>query len=144
MVQRIGDRFGSTMVIDRRARPSHGYRAVHVLVDVDGRKVEVQIRTAVQHLWAELSEKLSDAFGVAVKYGGGPPAVRSALDHVSLVVSQFESDEAALGESLRSLEAAPTPEVAVELDALQATRRRLLNEARSLLEQAIAQIARLR
>ncbi|MEO6222828.1 MAG: hypothetical protein ABIP90_06225 [Vicinamibacterales bacterium] len=60
-----------TRVIDRRDRPSHGYRAVHIVVQIRERAVEIQLRTALQHLWAEFSEKLSDSFGIEVKYGGG-------------------------------------------------------------------------
>lgn len=40
---------------DRRAEPSFGYRAVHVLFKHDGRRVEVQVRTLLQDLWANLS-----------------------------------------------------------------------------------------
>ncbi|MGH3157770.1 MAG: hypothetical protein ACRDNF_14495 [Streptosporangiaceae bacterium] len=34
--------------VDRRERPSHGYRAYHVIVYEDGVPVEVQIRTKLQ------------------------------------------------------------------------------------------------
>jgi ppGpp synthetase/RelA/SpoT-type nucleotidyltranferase len=37
-------------VIDRREKPSHGYRAVHVIVECGGRMVEIQVRTELQHL----------------------------------------------------------------------------------------------
>jgi ppGpp synthetase/RelA/SpoT-type nucleotidyltranferase len=36
-------------VIDRRAEPMHGYRAVHVIVFPDGAPIEIQVRTAWQH-----------------------------------------------------------------------------------------------
>jgi hypothetical protein len=35
--------------VDRRTGPSHGYRALHVVVRLDGCLVEVQIRTVLQH-----------------------------------------------------------------------------------------------
>ena len=52
--------FPDTQVVDRRNRPSHGYRAVHVIVFVLGKAIEVQVRTALQHRWAQVSERLSD------------------------------------------------------------------------------------
>lgn len=66
-------------VIDRRADPSHGYRAVHIIAKTSGKLVEIQVRTLLQHLWAELSEKLSDVFDPDIKYGGGHDAIRRLL-----------------------------------------------------------------
>jgi ppGpp synthetase/RelA/SpoT-type nucleotidyltranferase len=57
---------------DRRADPSHGYRAVHVVVCVDGVNIEIQIRTLHQHMWANLMERLADRLGRQVRYGGAP------------------------------------------------------------------------
>lgn len=57
---------------DRRANPSQQYRAVHVEVKSGGHDVEVQIRTPLQHLWAELVEKLGDSWGRQIRYGGPP------------------------------------------------------------------------
>jgi ppGpp synthetase/RelA/SpoT-type nucleotidyltranferase len=66
-------------VEDRRAKPSHGYRAVHVIVTTTGARVEIQVRTRVQDTWAQLSEKLADRFGLDVKYGRGPAEVGELL-----------------------------------------------------------------
>src|SRR5262249_50146389 len=49
----------SAEVSDRRKHPSHGYRAVHLIAKADDKQIEVQVRTRLQHLWAEFSEKLS-------------------------------------------------------------------------------------
>jgi putative GTP pyrophosphokinase len=73
----------SGVVIDRRYRPSHGYRAVHVVVEQFEKLIEVQIRTSLQHNWAEFSEKLSDEFGHAIKYGGGNEEISSSLAKLS-------------------------------------------------------------
>jgi len=56
-------------VVDRRATPSSGYRAVHVVMDVGGGYVEVQVRTLLQHLWAEVFERIADKLGREIRYG---------------------------------------------------------------------------
>jgi len=83
--------FPDAMVDDRRERPSFGYRAVHVIVKADGKMAEVQLRTQLQHLWAATSEKLSDLFGVELKYGGGPNEPAALLQQLSQVVQQCDS-----------------------------------------------------
>ena len=57
---------------DRRAEPSHGYRAVHVIISVDDVTVEVQVRTLGQHMWADLMERLADRLGRGIRYGEPP------------------------------------------------------------------------
>jgi ppGpp synthetase/RelA/SpoT-type nucleotidyltranferase len=59
VIARLDKMFDAT-VIDRRVKPSNGYRAVHVVVREVGLPVEVQVRTDLQHVWAESSEKLAD------------------------------------------------------------------------------------
>ena len=59
-------------LIDRREKPSHGYRAVHIVVFEEGTPVEVQIRTKLQDTWAQITEKLGDAWGRGLRYGLGP------------------------------------------------------------------------
>lgn len=55
-------------LIDRRLDPMQGYRAVHVVVRVDQLPVEVQVRTAWQHQWAEFYEKVADRLGRNIRY----------------------------------------------------------------------------
>jgi ppGpp synthetase/RelA/SpoT-type nucleotidyltranferase len=59
-------------VIDRRVQPMHGYRAVHVVPLIDGVPVEIQVRTTLQHEWAELFEKMADVYGRGIRYGEQP------------------------------------------------------------------------
>ncbi|MFE2915741.1 nucleotidyltransferase family protein [Kitasatospora indigofera] len=56
-------------VVDRRIQPSHGYRAVHVIIYPDGMPVEIQVRTRWQHEWADMFEKFADFVGRGVRYG---------------------------------------------------------------------------
>lgn len=55
--------------VDRRTDPRSGYRAVHLIVHVDDLPVEIQIRTELQHEWAEFFEKLADRLGRGIRYG---------------------------------------------------------------------------
>jgi RelA/SpoT family protein len=72
VVERICSEFENHRVVDRRAKPSHGYRAVHVIVQVHGCSVEVQVRTELQNRWAQLAERLGDSWGRQVRYGEPP------------------------------------------------------------------------
>lgn len=47
-----------------------GYRGVHVIVDYDGRRIEVQLRTRVMHAWAVTVERLSASNGQNFKQDG--------------------------------------------------------------------------
>ncbi|HUO09923.1 MAG TPA: hypothetical protein VM008_16585 [Phycisphaerae bacterium] len=54
LVEELKQDFPMAGVKDRRAVPSHGYRALHIIVKVFGKPVEIQIRSALQQLWAEI------------------------------------------------------------------------------------------
>lgn len=92
---RLRNLFAKSSVVDRRLKPSHGYRAVHLIANVQSKPVEIQIRTPWQHRWAELSERLSDAFDPAIKYGGGDPSLVSGLAELSAWIVRIESLESA-------------------------------------------------
>jgi ppGpp synthetase/RelA/SpoT-type nucleotidyltranferase len=46
----------------------------------DGMPVEVQIRTKLQDTWAQITEKLGDAWGRGLRYGLGPDQPDSPTD----------------------------------------------------------------
>jgi ppGpp synthetase/RelA/SpoT-type nucleotidyltranferase len=60
------------VIKDRREEPSYGYKAVHVIVSLDAIAVEVQVRTLLQHVWANVMERLADLFGRQIRYGEPP------------------------------------------------------------------------
>lgn len=75
VVARLGALFAAQGVvkrIDRRADPRQGYRAVHLEVRHEGVTVELQVRTALQHQWAEVFERTADKLGRGVRYGDAP------------------------------------------------------------------------
>lgn len=93
VVASLGASFPGASVIDRRDNPSYGYRAVHIIAEISGKPVEIQIRSSLQHLWAELSEKSSDVLDPSIKYGGGPDEWRSNLTSSSKLVAAYEEFE---------------------------------------------------
>ena len=52
-------------IVDRRAKPVQGYRAVHVIVYPDAFPIEIQVRARPQHECAEWFERLGDQYGGA-------------------------------------------------------------------------------
>jgi len=103
VVASLAQMFSESTVSDRRQKPSNGYRAIHIIVSVNRRAVEIQVRTALQHVWAELSEKLSDLIDPAVKYGGGDPQVKELLSEASLTIAQQERNESRILDLQRSV-----------------------------------------
>ncbi len=85
-------RFPDARIIDRRDKPSSGYRAVHFVPTINDKPIEVQIRTLLQHKWAEVSERLAD-IDRAIKYGQGPETVRKVLDNLSKRIERYEKLE---------------------------------------------------
>lgn len=93
LVATLLDLLPGSKLIDRRQAPSFGYRAVHLVYKGSGAPIEVQVRTALQHAWAEYSEKLSDRLGAEIKYGKGDEQVRTVLDRVSTLIAAIENAE---------------------------------------------------
>lgn len=102
VVSQIIEMFTTDPPVDRRTRPSHGYRAVHVIVNQATKMVEVQVRTLLQHTWADLSEKLADEFGHEIKYGGGSEAISTYLSNLSDAMFDYENAMFEYGKALDS------------------------------------------
>jgi len=94
--------FERTAIVDRRKQPSHGYRAGHVVVEYSGKPIEVQVRTSLQHRWAQLSEKLSDLVDNSIKYGGGDGDIATILSVMSAKIRTHELAEARHSEIMAS------------------------------------------
>jgi putative GTP pyrophosphokinase len=139
MVEQLTQVFGDAEVIDRRKRPSHGYRAVHVVIRINDRLIEVQVRTSLQHLWAELSEKFADVVEPAIKYGGGSDTIRAFLAKSSQFVAHVESREKLLAVGLADSQ---TPgHSVIDVAGLRLTVDSSRAELAELLREAIAALA---
>lgn len=90
LLQTLELMLGQPDIDDKRELPTNGYRAVHVIVRHKGRPVEIQVRTAMQHAWAEISEKLADTFGQSIKYGSGDGRTIEFLASLSKLTAELE------------------------------------------------------
>jgi hypothetical protein len=115
-------------IVDRRLRPSFGYRAVHVVIQCESRFVEIQVRTHHQDDWAQLFERLADQWGRQMRYGEPPDEpdacpidgdgatrqeIVDSLIELSDVLATFDSlaaDSEAWATATRSLADNATPE----------------------------------
>jgi putative GTP pyrophosphokinase len=101
VIVRLRESFDTLTIDDRRKSPSHGYRAVHIIVHSVGKPIEIQVRTSLQHLWAELSEKFSDLIDPAIKYGGGDPDALDSLSVASEEIVEVENYERLLSVAMQ-------------------------------------------
>jgi ppGpp synthetase/RelA/SpoT-type nucleotidyltranferase len=93
LMERLKSVLPKAVVVDRRKQPSFGYRAVHIIATARNKPVEIQLRTEFQHLWAQLSEKLSDVRDPAIKYGGGDSKTQNWLSAISKLIAAIEHRE---------------------------------------------------
>ncbi len=101
MAETVVETFPGSELVDRLAKPSYGYRALHVVVPMGGCLVEVQIRTVLQDLWAQLSEKIGDRVGREIRYGGPPdspakavsPATKKLMDMLQTISGRIAEVE---------------------------------------------------
>ncbi len=125
--------FPGTSIIDRRVDPSYGYRAVHVIAKISGKPVEIQVRTQLQHLWAELSEKFSDVFDPSIKYGRGDRGIRKALEVASEAVAGMEETEQQIPDLRRPIPNKLAEEKIKQFKQVFDSKKRKLAESLSML-----------
>src|SRR5207245_589196 len=70
-----------------------GYRGLHVVVQIGGRFAEIQIRTMLQGLWAQVVEKLDETTGTDLKHGSGPDGALQWLKAFSGRLERVEYGE---------------------------------------------------
>ncbi len=70
-----------------------GYRAKHLVVTIDGLSVEIQVRTTLQHAWADLVERLDRDLGLRTKFGQADPTLAASLKDASDAIAAYERGE---------------------------------------------------
>lgn len=74
-----------------RGRDDTGYRSVHLILKRSGRALELQIRSRIQHYWAESIERTSVIYGYHLKEKEGDPAVIGYFKTLSDVFYELEN-----------------------------------------------------
>lgn len=74
-----------------RGRDDSGYRAVHLILEKDGLKLELQIRSRIQHYWAESIERTSVIYGHNLKELDGNRNVLDYFKYLSDLFYEIES-----------------------------------------------------
>jgi ppGpp synthetase/RelA/SpoT-type nucleotidyltranferase len=90
-----------------RGRDRTGYRSVHLILTRDGVPIELQIRSRVQHYWAESIERTSVIYGYHLKEEEGDPDV---LRYFRCLSDAFYDLEAGRE---------PPPALKIDIDALR-------------------------
>ncbi|WP_321404380.1 RelA/SpoT domain-containing protein [Maridesulfovibrio sp.] len=74
-----------------KGRDTTGYRALHVILSLDGVFIELQIRSRIQHYWSELIERTSVVYGFTLKEQKGDPEVIYYFQQLSSAFYEIES-----------------------------------------------------
>lgn len=86
-------------IIDRRIISNHGYRAVHIELRRNRMRIEIQVRTELQDLWASTSEAFGELVGRGVRYGTAIDLERFSTDE-QILISQIEAGLAGASEKI--------------------------------------------
>ncbi len=73
-----------------KGRDDSGYRARHIVLKKDGYNIELQLRSRIQHYWAETIERTSVVYGHFLKELQGDPLVLEYFKQLSDVLYEFE------------------------------------------------------
>ncbi len=87
-----------------KGRDDSGYRALHILLKQDGTLLELQIRSKIQHYWAESIERTSVVYGHYLKEQEGDRVVLDYFKVLSDIFSCLESGLSPDGKQQAELE----------------------------------------
>ena len=87
------EKFKIIRVVDyrERGRDITGYRALHIIFSRDGFNLELQIRSRIQHYWAESIERTSVIYGYHLKEQEGAPDVINYFKKLSDIFYEIEA-----------------------------------------------------
>ncbi len=74
-----------------KGRDDSGYRAVHLILEKSGARLELQVRSRIQHYWAESIERTSVIYGHYLKELEGDPTVVAYFKCLSDLFYEIES-----------------------------------------------------
>lgn len=113
----------SSLAIERvtdyriKGRDITGYRALHVLLSRGGYKLELQIRSRIQHYWSESIERTSVVYGYYLKENEGDPAVIGYFQRLSDAFFELESGRE------------PSAATKLEIDRLKAASEKIIESS---------------
>jgi ppGpp synthetase/RelA/SpoT-type nucleotidyltranferase len=99
-------------------RDDTGYRALHMILDREGLKIELQLRSRAQHHWAESIERTSVIYGQHLKENEGDQAVLDYFKCLSHVFYELECSRE------------PSPQEKMDLDDRRERAEQLIDEAK--------------
>lgn len=100
-------------------RDDTGYRALHMILERDGVKIELQLRSSAQHHWAESIERTSVIYGKHLKENEGAPLVLDYFKQLSHVFYELECSRE------------PTPQEKMALDEIRESAEQIIHNTRN-------------
>jgi hypothetical protein len=73
-----------------KGRDESGYRSAHLILEREGKTIELQLRSRIQHYWSESIERTSVIYGRHLKEHDGDPIVISYFKSLSDVFFEIE------------------------------------------------------
>lgn len=112
-------------------KPDTGYRARHIIVLEDELRIEIQLRTQLQNLWADMVERYT-VLGIAdLKHGQGSKEVLEFFFELSELLSSLEPQDV----TAARLNLAKLGEIEELLDLSAPHREELVKQKKGLFDQ---------
>lgn len=100
-----------------KGRDDTGYRALHIILKINGKYIELQLRSRAQHHWAECIERTSVIYGFYLKEREGDPLVIDYFKTLSDIFYEIEVNRE------------PAPSVKMDLDQLRERAEAIIKES---------------
>lgn len=94
LFDRLKESMECLRVRDYVSKPqASGYRALHLVTQDQGRRIEVQVRTLIQQEWASAVERAAGRSGEDLKSGSGPELVHELLVETAELLASVDRNE---------------------------------------------------